>query len=207
MKFLTLQKRLKNFTVFALRDIRKIDSNFDRRRLTEWQQRGLITKIIRGVYMMKDTQLDENALFCIANNIRKPSYVSLHSALSLYGFIPESTLTVTSVTTKKTRNLHTAIGDFSYKSIKPSLYFGYDVRRVGIQPCLIAEPEKAILDMLYLHSDLKTNDDMESMRFNKYQIRETIDIEKFQRYRQAYKSQSLDNRISAFLSYIDHAKS
>ena len=207
MNFLTLQNRLKNFTVFTLRDIRKIESEFDRRRLTEWQKRELITKIVRGVYMMKDRKLDEDVLFCIGNTIRKPSYVSLQSALSFYGFIPESALTVTSVTTKKTGKFSTPVCDFSYKSFKPSLYFGYDLRRSGMQPCLIAEPEKAILDILYLNPDLKTDDDMESMRFNRHQIRESIDIKKFKDYCNAYKNDSLKKRTSVFLSYINHDES
>ena len=42
-----------------------------------------------------------------------------------------------------------ASGHFQYHSIKPALYFGYQVLHTGPVPVLIAEPEKALLE--YLH--------------------------------------------------------
>lgn len=205
MNFLTFQERLKHFTAFSLQDIRKIDPNFDRRRLTEWQQRGLITKILRGRYMMRNRTIDETALFSIAHAICRPSYVSLQTALSFYDFIPESTFAITSVTTRKTATFHTPIGAFAYRSIRPDLFFGYAMLPDSTQPCVIAEPEKAVLDTLYLFPVLRTLDDLEGWRMNYEQLQDRLNMSTFQRYQEAFGSKALDSRVSIFLSNIHHA--
>jgi len=48
MKYIELNKFLKDFTIFSLNDIKKIDKNFHRRMLNEWQNKGYIKKVIRA---------------------------------------------------------------------------------------------------------------------------------------------------------------
>src|SRR5579864_6761878 len=102
MRYLDLKNQLNDFIVFSLKDIRKLDSSFYNRRLSEWRRKGYIKMVRRGYYIFSDLKLSEDVLFLIANRIYSPSYVSLESALSYYGLIPEGVLSITSVSTRKT---------------------------------------------------------------------------------------------------------
>lgn len=79
-----------------------------------------------------------------------PSYVSLDSALSYYGFIPERVYGITSVTIKNARTFVTTAGIFSYVR-QPAPYYAFGIRHVNLseeQFALIASPEKAICDKI-----------------------------------------------------------
>jgi predicted transcriptional regulator of viral defense system len=122
MRYIDLENLFKDFTIFSLSDIRRIDASFHRRRLNEWQDRGYIKKIIRGYYISSDLEIDEHVLFEIANRIYRPSYISLETALSYYHLIPESVYGISSASTRRTYTFKTPIGEFSYKTIKPQLF-------------------------------------------------------------------------------------
>jgi len=72
MQYIELKEALKDFTIFSLNDIKKIDSRFFRSRLNEWQDKGYIKKIIKGYYIFSDLKLNEDVLFEIANRIYNP---------------------------------------------------------------------------------------------------------------------------------------
>ena len=124
MNYLTFRNFMKDFTVFSLRDILRIEPGFHRRRLNEWQAKGYIRKVIKGFYIFSDLTLDELILFEIANRIYKPSYVSLESALAYYQLIPESVFGVTSVSTRRTYRFATGLAEFRFRTVKPALYIG-----------------------------------------------------------------------------------
>jgi len=76
MQYFELKEQLKNFAVFTLSDIRKIEAKFYRARLNDWQTKGHIKKLRRGYYMFADLALSEKTMFLIANRLYAPSYVS-----------------------------------------------------------------------------------------------------------------------------------
>jgi len=211
MQFSTLKNRLKGFTVFSMMEIKKIDSCFHKQRLSEWQNKGYIKKVRRGYYIFSDLQISEQVLFVIANTIYQPSYISLEMALSLYGLIPESVYGVTSITSLKTINFKTSLGDFIYRSVKPDLMFGYELREIsgdgnsGGQKYGLAEMEKAVLDFLYLNPHIKNLADFEGLRFNVLQFKETANMAKFQKYLEAFNSKALSLRVSEFIKFIEYA--
>ena len=131
MQYIELKESLKEFTIFSLADIERIDSNFYRRRLNEWQDKGYIKKIIKGYYIFSDLELSENILFEIANRIYSPSYISFEMALSYYHLIPESVYGITSASTRRTYKFKTPIAEFSYRTIKHNLFFGYNLINYG----------------------------------------------------------------------------
>jgi predicted transcriptional regulator of viral defense system len=102
MNFLKFKFVMQQFPVFSVREIEKHFPRFDSRRLVEWQQKDYIQKLRNRYYRFTDYPLNEEGLFYCANTIYKPSYVSLESALSIYGFIPEGVFQITSCTTLKT---------------------------------------------------------------------------------------------------------
>jgi len=167
MQYVELKTQLKDFTVFSLSDIRSIDSEFHRRRLNEWQQKGYIKKLIKGWYFFSDLNINENVLFEIANRIYGPSYVSLQTALSYHGLIPESVYGITSVSSRRTYLFATEAAAFSYKTVKSQLFFGYDI--VEYAPgkrFKIASAEKAVLDYIYNNPQLKSEKDYAELRLN-----------------------------------------
>ena len=90
----------------------------------------------------------------IANKLYQPSYISLEKALSYYNIIPETVYSITSVTAKSTREFETPRATFSYQTIKPEAYTGYNARNIDGFIVLFAQAEKALADYLYF-VDLK----------------------------------------------------
>lgn len=92
--------------------------------------------------------------FLIANYLRGPSYISLESALSYWGMIPERVYTVSSATLKTSKEYNTQVGRFEYRYL-PSPYYSFGIRSVRLtkaQTVLMASPEKALCDKIVLTS-------------------------------------------------------
>jgi len=206
MKYQKLKEQLRNFTVFSLSDIRKVEAKFYRRRLTEWQAKGYIKKLRRGYYMFTDLSLNEETLFLIANRLYAPSYVSFEMALSYYGLIPEGVYTVTSASSKKTVSFKTPIAEFSYRKIKPELLFGYRMEKQRSQGYKIAEMEKAVLDYLYLNPTIVNEADFQEWRFNSAEFLAKADLVKLDDYAKAFKNKRLMSRLKKLLSFMNNSK-
>lgn len=126
-----------------------------RNQLSRWKKQGLVIKLKRGMYILnKDDRKFKPGGFVLANQLYAPSYVSMESALTFYGLIPEKTADITSVTTKKTLCLCNPEGRFLYQHIKSDAFRGFrsQVEGFGLN-YFIAVPEKAVLDFLYLNLD------------------------------------------------------
>jgi predicted transcriptional regulator of viral defense system len=205
MKFLELKSELKDFIIFSLNEIRNIEPNFYRSRLNEWQDKGYIKKVVRGYYIFSDLQLSEEILFKIANRIYLPSYISLESALSFYHLIPESVYEITSISTRKTYHFLTSIGEFIYRTLKPPLFFGYDLIKFQEKYLKMASMEKALLDYFYLHSDIETEQDFDSLRINKEMFFEQMDEKKLMNFLEKFNQKKLTGRINRFWSYMKNA--
>jgi len=205
MKYLELKSELRDFTIFSLNEIKNIEPGFHRRRLNEWQDKGYIKKVVREYYIFSDLKLSEEILFKIANRIYLPSYISLESALSYYHLIPESVYGITSISTRKTYHFRTSIGEFIYRSLKPSLFFGYDLIKFHEKYSKMASIEKALLDYFYLHSDIETEQDFDSLRINKEMFFEKVDEGKLQKFLEKFNQKKLTGRINHFWSYMKNA--
>jgi len=202
MQFIDFKNILSLYPVFSLQDIRKNIPQFNRVQLDRWERKGHLRKIKQGFYSFINQPPAELFLFFTANKIYSPSYISLEKALKFYGLIPEEIIQITSLSTKKTTHFATSIGDFSYRHIKPSLFWGYKMIKYDKHNVLMAEPEKAILDYLYLNPHLKIRDDFIEMRINTTSFKEYIDIDKFHTYLKAFKNKALSRRANIFLDTI-----
>ncbi len=183
--------------LLSTNDIFKRFPDFDTRRLNEWQQKGYIQKVINRYYTWRHQRLDESQHALIANRIYMPSYISLKSALRWYNFIPEGVYQPFSVTTNKTRDFATPLGDFRYKHVKPALFFGYYPVAPERGNFLIAEPEKALLDNFYLYPHIRDDLDLDGLRLNYDEIAMNFSLEKFKLYTQAF-----GNRRVSKLSHL-----
>src|SRR5207302_1360359 len=79
------------------------------------------------------------------------AYVSFLSALNLHGMIEQIPHIVFCATTGHTRLRRTPVGTFSFHRIHPNFFAGFDWYRGG-REFLIATPEKALVDSLYVSS-------------------------------------------------------
>ena len=155
MNFSEFKEKVQKFPFFGsdLAEIFSVSPQAMRNQLARWKKQGLLVELKRGMYALgerdRSTALSKEVA---AANIYQPSYISLESALSAYKMIPEKVRAVTSVTTKKTKIFNDQEGTFIYRKIKTPLYFGYLSKKdEGGYPYFIAEPEKALLDYLYLN--------------------------------------------------------
>lgn len=128
-----------------------INPKIVRLQLTRWVNSRRIYQLRRGLYSIAPPyQKIQPHPFLVANHLQRSSYVSLQSALAFYGLIPENVNITVSVTTGRPERLETPLGIFEFRHIKSNLLFGYQMIDLGGQNALVATPEKALLDLLYL---------------------------------------------------------
>lgn len=85
---------------------------------------------------------------------RNRAYVSFLSALHLHGIIEQIPQAVTLASTGHTKTIRTKLGVFYIHRIAPSFFKGFQWYK-GEGNFLIAEPEKALVDCLYLSTRKK----------------------------------------------------
>ena len=103
--------------------------------------------------------------FCIANYLKKASYISLQSALSWHGIIPAFVPSVTCVTTNRPQTIETPLGRFEYRHISKKYFWGYQqIILKAEQTAFIASTEKALLDLIYLTPGSANREYLEELR-------------------------------------------
>ncbi len=150
-KFLERLSELK-LSVFSLHDaivVLEKSNAYTSLYLNRLKRAGAITQIQRGTYALNTATFVE-----IATSIIKPSYMTMLSALYYHGLINQMQNVITIFNTRKSGNISITSNDGSYNikfvKVKPSILFGYK-RYEGKQAyAYVAEPEKALVDMLYM---------------------------------------------------------
>ncbi len=205
MRYINLREELKDFIVFSINDIKKIDETFYRARLNEWQNKGYIKKVIKGFYIFSDLEISENILFLIANKIYFPSYISLESAFSYYNIIPEGVYSVTSITTRKTFKPAGSFTNFNYKKIKEEYFFGYKLIEFKSRYFKIASLEKSIIDYFYFNPKKDSSNDFYEMRLNTSSLPEQINLKIIKNYLEIFNKKSLTRCVNNLLEFIKNA--
>jgi predicted transcriptional regulator of viral defense system len=203
MKFLDFQTQISHLPAFNLNDIRKIEPGFHRQQLQDWIERGYIQPFVAGYYLLSDAKIDEPRLFMLANLVYEPSYISRESALAYYQIIPESVLSITSMSSRKTQRFESRWGRFTYNTIKPDLMFGYQVISQGdnIQ-YKIARREKTVLDFLYRNNQIQSPSDFEGLRWNRAELSGLVSNSLFETYLEIFRNRALESRVNSLLEYI-----
>ncbi len=126
-------------------------------KIHELIKQGTLVSVKRGIYTTGSRiKIAKPEPFLLANYILGPSYVSLESALSHWGFIPEKVHEVSSATTQNTKTYYTAVGRFSYIHL-PLPYYSFGIQQLELtkkQRVLIATPEKALCDKIVTSSGI-----------------------------------------------------
>lgn len=183
--------RLSFFTIKTLKDIlevRKESSLFPV--INNLLRSEILVKIERDKYLLKGANVPD---FAIANYIYEPSYISCESALNFYGILSQFTYEITSITLKKTIEKSFEGKVYVYNHIKRDLFWGYE-KQNGF---LIAFPEKAVLDQLYL-----TAKGYKNINFDEYDL-SRISISRLKKYLKKYpKTRQFQGTVKTIERYI-----
>jgi len=110
---------------------------------------GILIKIYRGVWA--EANKGETSLYAAMPYLfsRQRAYVSFISALHLYGIVEQIPQVVTVASLAHTKTMRTSLGTVAVHRITPELFCGFSWYK-GDGSFLIAEPEKALGDSVYL---------------------------------------------------------
>lgn len=142
--------------------------------LSRWTKQGKIHRLKRGYYILGDdyrkTEIFEPYIAAV---LKFPSYISLEKALEMHHLIPDVVFTFTSVTTKRRPvEFINRAGRFRYSSIKAEYFWGYLSLTHKGDTYYLAEPEKALIDLFYIHQKRISDAFIESLRLqNTEQLR------------------------------------
>ena len=135
---------------------------------------GEIIRLRRGIYCLsKKHQRREINLFNLSQQLYGPSFISLESALSYHGWIPEGVFSTTCVCMKKSLSFKTSLGSFNYSHV-PAVVFYEGVERVeeNSDAYFMAHPWKALCDYVYIYKKQCTSIDLliKSLRIDRQEI-------------------------------------
>lgn len=126
-------------------------------KINELVKQGILILVKRGIYIPgPKLNIAKPHSYLLANHILGPSYVSLESALSYHGLIPERVYEISSVTTETSKTYKTPAGRFSYTHV-PLPYYSFGLQQgelSKIQIALVASPEKALCDKIVTTSGI-----------------------------------------------------
>ena len=131
MNYFEFKNKLFDLACFSIDQVYAWQPGFDRNNLSRWTDKGMLIRLKQGYYTFPEYKEKPDYAFYFANRIYRPSYISLHTALSFYGMIPESVVQITSITTLKTASFNNTFAQYTYKSIINDLMFGYDVKTMA----------------------------------------------------------------------------
>ena len=136
----------KGIALFTVGDAQKIfgikNQNTLYKLLQRLEKAQVVKRIIKGKYRFLLKEVND---FELANFLVNPSYISLESALSFYGILPQFPYTITSVTPLKSKKIVLNQKEYEFAHLQAK-YFKAALKQDGF---LIALPEKALLDELY----------------------------------------------------------
>lgn len=118
------------------------------------QREEIIFKVYRGIWA--ETKNKKVSPYTLVPFLfpRQRAYLSFISALHLHGIIEQIPQTVTLASTAHTKIIRTALGVFFVHQISPLFFKGFGwYKNEG--SFLIAEPEKALIDSLYISTRKK----------------------------------------------------
>ena len=201
MNFLEFKSRMFDLGCFNTHQVYAWKPDFDRNQFVRWTKKGLLLRLRQGYYSFPEYKSKPDFTLYIANRIYRPSYISLHSALAFYGIIPEAIVQITSVTSLKTESFQNEFGAYVYKSVRDELMFGYDIKpNADGRSIQLAQPEKALLDLLYLYPFYNAEQDMEDLRLDVDFLHDALDLKRLDNHLLKFKNKALDKRVKLLKS-------
>jgi predicted transcriptional regulator of viral defense system len=177
-------------SLFTTEDLKKLlniaKENTLYKRIERLINQGILLSITKGKYRYAYNEAND---FEIANFIHNPSYLSFESALNFYGILIQTPYQMLSATTARSKTIEVNNKEYRYIHLLPELYFGYRKEK----NFLIAYPEKAIIDQLYLAIKGLGTIDKKDLDLNK------INRKRMTTFTKRIKNKLLKKKIGEFL--------
>jgi len=197
LSFILFKEALLQQGLFSTDHIRLLFPAFNTDNLLHWQKAGYIFRLRNKWYCFKEFLTITDYHYLVANNIYTPSYISHQEALMYYGLIPEHVVDSVSITTKKTAGFLAVNRTYRYYSISLKYFFGYELKEMMVNGLkrnfLMADREKAILDLLYIYNIYKTEQDISELRFNELVLENEVNWSKIENYLGKFNIRTLTN--------------
>ena len=204
MTFLEFKNKMFDLACFNIYQIYAWRPNFDRNNLTRWVKKNYLIRLRQGYFAFPEYKSKPDYPLFFANQIYRPSYISLYTALSFYGIIPETVVRITSVTSLKTASFVNDFGEYSYNNIKENLMFGYELKPMGDNRTIrFATPEKALLDLLYLYPFYDNEQELEELRLDESYLHNDLNRERLKDYCTRFQSKALEYRVKLLYKTYD----
>jgi predicted transcriptional regulator of viral defense system len=146
--------------------------------LSRLADRGLLSRVAEGIYLNKLVR--DSAPEDFIKLLRPNSYVSLESALSHWGLSTQSPVALTCVTTGKPKEHRAPEFTITFRTISKRLFWGFIEKQTRYSKYAIAEPEKALLDWIYLSLQAGLPPNLDEIEFK------SIDKQKLVKYASKY---------------------
>ena len=196
MNWTEFRSKMFELGCFSIHQVYAWQPGFDRNNFVRWTRKGYLVRLRQGLYAFPEYRDKPDIAAYFAGRIYNPSYISLHSALSSYGLIPESVVQITSVTSLKTAVFNNIFGEYSYKSVRDDLMFGYVLRPLPDGRTIpYATREKALLDLLYLYPFYNTEQELANLRLDGNVLHEDLNREAWQSLAARFHSAALERRL------------
>ncbi len=196
MGWVEFKSKMFELGCFNIHQVYAFWPGFDRNNFVRWNRKGYLVRLRQGVYAFPEYKRKPGMAEYFAGRIYNPSYISLHSALAFYGLIPESVVQITSVTSLKTAAFRNDFGEYSYKSVRPDLMFGYVAHPIGDgRVTAYASREKALLDLLYLYPFYNTDREIAELRLDADVLRKELNRVQWESAAERFHSKALGRRM------------
>ena len=133
--------------VITLNDVARIiqkSKAYTRVYVNRLSKKNLLREVEKGKYATSEDPFE------IGSNLIFPSYISFISAYSIYGFTTQTPIELQVISLKSKKPLSTGNTRILFVKFKKQNFFGYKREKFRNRYIFIAEPEKAIVDSLYL---------------------------------------------------------
>jgi len=140
------------FTVPEFRGLLGLDAGRAHQILHRLEGQRFLKRLSHGRYLLtglQETEALAQPLY-LGTRLVEPSYVSFWSALHFHGWTEQAPRVTFIANTHHSGDRRVEPFAFRLVKLQPARFFGYELARQGTLEFPLAEPEKAILDSLYL---------------------------------------------------------
>jgi len=146
--------------LFTTEDLRKLldvkKSNTLYKTIEGLVKEKILTRLSKGRYSFRTARPH---VFEIGNFLYSPSYISFESALNFYNILLQVPYAISSATALRNKTISATNKEYVYTHIDKRVYFEFRMEGAFV----IASPEKALADLMYVISKGKRRVDISDM--------------------------------------------
>jgi predicted transcriptional regulator of viral defense system len=162
--------------------------------LVRLAKRGLVEHIGKKIFVAK--VVSDFSGREIASVLRPQSYLSLDSVLRDAGISTQVPSILTFVTTGREARLRASIFRAEFRRISIALFWGYEVKETKYGRYNVAEPEKALLDWIYLRRKRRLETPFDELNLS------SLDRPKLLKYAERFPKPTKQTLLEGLATYL-----